>query len=200
MKRIVFVLEQFFGGGAERVTNALVNEICKLPGYEVHVLTYRMDSEKEYPTDNRVIRHNMNQKEDKRNRFLRIVDRVVFLREKISQIRPWCVVSLAIPKTVCLLVLAMTGMRIPLILSERNDPVQFPVGKLARGLRLWAYLHANGLVFQTEEAKNFFPNSIKRKGIVICNPLTGCMPERYVGERKKQIVNFCERFECAAGS
>lgn len=194
MKKIVFVLEQLYGGGAERVTNALANEICKVPGYEVHILTYRRDPEKEYPGDSRVIRHDLGQTEADPKGFRGILRRTDYLRRTIRRVDPWCVVSLATPKTVVLLTMALSGVKIPLILSERNDPVQFPPQKLVRSLRVWCYHRADGLVFQTCEARDFFDKSIRKKSTVICNPLTGTVPERFDGERRKRIVNFC-RFD-----
>lgn len=194
MKKIVFVLEQLYGGGAERVTNALANEICRLPGYEVHILTYRRVPEKEYPGDSRVIRHDLGQADSDPKGIRGILRRTGYLRRTIRRIDPWCVVSLATPKTVSLLALALTGLKVPLILSERNDPVRFPPEKLVRSLRVWCYHRADGLVFQTREAMGFFDGSIQKKGTVICNPLTGTVPERFAGTRRKRIVNFC-RFD-----
>lgn len=191
MKRIVFVLEQLYGGGAERVTNVLANEICKVPGYEVHILTYRRNDEEEYLRDSRVIRHDLGQTESDPNRVRGIWNRMCFLRDTIRRIAPWCVVSLATPQTVCVLTAAMMGLNIPLILSERNDPLRFPAEKLVRALRVWCYHQADALVFQTQEARAYFDKSIQKKGTVICNPLTGSIPDRFEGIRKKCIVNFC---------
>lgn len=191
MKKIVFVLEQLYGGGAERVTNVLANEICNKPDYQVHLLTYRQDAQRDFAHDERVIRHNMGQSAEGESRIKGIQKRIRFLRDTIREINPDCVVSLAMPRTVVLLVIAMLGSKIPLILSERNDPVRFPTSKYVRALRLWCYKKCNGVVFQTNEAKSFFPAAIQKKGIVICNPLTGNLPPRWDGEREKRIVNFC---------
>lgn len=191
MKKIVFVLEQLYGGGAERVTNVLANEICKNPTYQVHLLTYRQDAQRDFAHDECVVRHNMDSTADGESRIKGIQKRIQFLRDTIRAIEPDCVVSLAMPCTVALLVIAMLGSKTPLILSERNDPVRFPASKYVRALRLWCYRKCNGVVFQTNEAKSFFPAFIQKKGIVICNPLTGNLPDRWVGEREKRIVNFC---------
>lgn len=191
MKKIVFVLEQLYGGGAERVTNALANEMCKMPECEVHILTYRQDEKNEYPQDSRVVRHDLGQTEADPNGLRGILRRVRYLRRTIRKIEPWCVVSLATPKTVCLLTTAMVGLDIPLVLSERNDPVRFPAEKLVRVLRVLCYRRATGVVFQTHEAMKFFDQSIQKKAVVICNPITGSLPERFVGERQKRVVNVC---------
>jgi glycosyltransferase involved in cell wall biosynthesis len=101
------------------------------------------------------------------------------------------VVSLGAAHVVGLLSLAMMGLRIPLILSERNDPARMPQSKLKRGVRLLSYACCSGVVFQTVGARNFFPKLIRRKSTVICNPITAVLPASFQGERECKIVNFC---------
>lgn len=187
MKKIVFAIEQLYGGGAERVTAALASQLCDRA--EVHLVTYKHEPCKEYSADPRIIRHNMPNSEG--SGMGKILERIRFLRQVITQIDPDCVVSLALPRMVSLLTVAMLGKKVPVILSERNDPRRFPSQKILRLLRLWAYARCDGLVFQTHEAKDYFPASIAGQGVVICNPLTGKLPERYDGVRKPRIVNFC---------
>ena len=191
MKKIVFVLEQLYGGGAERVTNALANEICQRDDYEVHILTYIKDEQNEYPRNNRVIRHNMGLVYDNKHRLQAIAAKIKFLRTNIRNIAPDCVISLAMSKTAVLLFCAMLGTNIPLVLSERNDPVCFPSSKVVRLLRQLCYRNCSGVVFQTSQAKSFFSTAIQKNSVVICNPITSNLPAIFEGVREKQIVNFC---------
>ncbi len=186
MKKIVFVMEQLCGGGAERVTAALANEMCNHS--EIHLITYRSEM-KEYSIDTRVIRHNMGELTG--NRINNIRARITFLRNTISAISPDCVLSLAMPQTVILLTIALMGKHIPLVLSERNDPNRFPTSRLARLLRLWAYTACSGVVFQTHDAQNYFPQHIRKKSVVICNPISSNLPSRYEGNREPRIINCC---------
>lgn len=195
MKKIAFVMEQLYGGGAERVTTALANEICKSEDYEVHILTYFQNDQNEYSRDSRIIRHNMGLTYENKSRMQSIIEKIVFFRTTLQRIRPDCVISLAMPQTICLLSCAMIGRNIPLILSERNDPVRFPTSKLVRFLRQFCYRRCSGVVFQTSEARSFFSSRIQKKSVVICNPITSNLPERYAGVRKKRIVNFCRLHE-----
>lgn len=191
MKKIVFVLEHLYGGGAERVTNVLANELCTKSDYEVHILTYTKDGTKEYCSNPRVIRHNLNETIVGGKRLLRIAEKIHFLRATIREIHPDCVLSLAKPETSILLSFAMLGLKIPLILSERNDPARFRNSGLISLLRNFCYRRCNGVVFQTNGAKSFFSKYIQKKSVVICNPLTSGLPDRYDGVRDKRIVNFC---------
>lgn len=68
--------------------------------------------------------------------------------------------------------------------SERNDPASFGNSKT----RVIAYRSSSGIVFQTQEAKEFFPKQIQKKGWVIPNPLRDDLPLPYTGKRKKTVV------------
>ena len=188
MKKILFVTEHLHGGGAERVTAALMNELCGAA--EVHLAsTYYHDPADEYPTDARIRRHMI---EAPRRPWVRLIlQRAAFLRRTIREIRPDCVVSLATTNTNILLEAALAGQKIPAVLSERNDPVHSPSSKIIRALRYWVYAVCNGLVFQTGEAQAFFPRAIREKSVVICNPLTSDLPPRFEGVRERRIVNCC---------
>ena len=188
MRKLVFVIEQLQGGGAERVTAALMNELCGK--MEVHLVsTYHHDLEDEYPTDPRITRHTIGA--PCKPWIALLGQRMLYLRRMIREIAPDCVVSLATTRTNILLTLAMTGSKIPLVLSERNDPARSPSTKVVRALRYWIYDACEGLVFQTTEAQQYFPARIHGKSTVICNPLTGRLPERYEGEKKQRIINCC---------
>lgn len=188
MKKIVFVIEQLYGGGAERVTAALMNEMCK--SMEVHLLsTYEHDTSKDYRTDTRVLKHTFEL--PRKSCAVTFQKRISFLRRTISDIAPQCVISLAGCGTDALLTIALFGKKIPLILSERNDPRRSPESKLLRILRMIAYAKCEGLVFQTKEAQRYFPRYVTKKSTVICNPLTSDLPSRFTGKRKQIIINCC---------
>ena len=44
---------------------------------------------------------------------------------------------------------------------------------------------------QTQEALEYFPKNIQKKSVVILNPIKDNLPRRWIGERRKNIVNFC---------
>lgn len=189
MKKIVFVIEQLFGGGAERVTAALANQLCKGTDLEIHMVVYTRRECEDYPVDGRIRWHVLPKLPG--NKLGAILGRLRFLRDAVRAIAPDYVVSLGTPRVAVLLTIAMIGSKIPLILSERNDPAQYPVTKAWRCLRTFSYYLADAVVFQTNQAKDYFPATIRRKGTVICNPITGNLPPRFEGTRKRRIVNFC---------
>jgi glycosyltransferase involved in cell wall biosynthesis len=190
MKKIVFVIDTLFGGGAERVTAALANEFCKDVNNQIHIITYGHDESRDYSIDGRISRHEIDDFTGGL-RVQRICKRIAQIRSMIKNINPYCVISLGSPIIVFPLVMSMVGLGYPLILSERNDPRQFPVSKKQRFFRVLCYIYCRGVVFQTAEAKAYFPKIIQKKSVVIRNPITSKMPETYQGERDSHIVNFC---------
>ena len=82
-------------------------------------------------------------------------------------------------------------MRQRIVVSERCAPAYTLDGRAyLEPLRRWLYQRAEAVVFQTEEARRFFPEKVRKKGILIENPLKVDLPEPYHGEREKRFVAF----------
>ena len=117
--------------------------------------------------------------------------RIRYIREKIAEIKPDCIVSLADARTSFMITAANLGSPVPMIFSERHDPVHNPKSKAERLLRLICYRACDRVVFQTEGAKSFFSPAISRKGTIIPNPIKEALPAVWRGERKPVIATFC---------
>lgn len=81
--------------------------------------------------------------------------------------------------------------KIKLIISERNDPNRFINTKTTMAFVRKMYPKADEMVFQSPDARQWYRENTNVKGRVIFNPIKPDLPERYVGKRKKKIVNFC---------
>lgn len=68
-------------------------------------------------------------------------------------------------------IVALIGTKIPVVVSERNDPHFEPAQKYRKLLRNIVFPLASGYVFQTVEAKQYFSSQIQKKGTVIPNPV-----------------------------
>ncbi|MCD4742645.1 MAG: glycosyltransferase [Desulfobacteraceae bacterium] len=83
-------------------------------------------------------------------------------------------------------------LNIPIILSERTDPKRKYTklnSRLHRLLEKLCFYFADGIVFQTETAKNHYIKHIRNKSIVIQNPiLDDRLPFVDYNKRKKKIV------------
>lgn len=110
------------------------------------------------------------------------------VREIVKNSKPDIVLSL--PEEIGIYVIgALLGVKVPVVVSERNNPWVMPYRKPTRLLRRIMYPLADGYIFQTEQASRFFSKRIQKKGIVLPNPLEiDRLPEPYSGKRKKLIV------------
>lgn len=80
---------------------------------------------------------------------------------------------------------------IPIIYSLRNDPANSFKNGFTEFLCKVAYHRAVKIVFQTPGARDYFEPGIRKKGVVIANPLTRDLP-RWVGDEcNKTIITAC---------
>lgn len=78
---------------------------------------------------------------------------------------------------------------IPIIGSERGNPDDEFKNPLYRIAGNWLYAKADGFVFQTEGARDFFCSRVRGKSAIIGNPVAyEKLPDVPVAERKKEIV------------
>lgn len=113
----------------------------------------------------------------------------VYLRRVVKLIQPDIIICM--PEEIsCKAIPFLMNLKIPIVVSERNNPWIIPKNKINRILRYIFYPFIDGIVFQTDEAKQFFPRCIKRKSIVIPNPLDlSRIPEQWNEPRRKEVVS-----------
>ena len=189
INNILFVVDRMSQGGAERVVAALANEMFLHKGKKIFIATYSQTKEEYYLHDG--ITRFCYQK-IRGGRIKKICNRFFYLQKCMRETNCDCVISLGTPRITFMVCLArFFCKKIKLIVSERNDPRQFPCGIFWRVLRTLSYYLCDGIVFQTDEAKSFFSDRIQRRSTVILNPITESLPLRFDGPRESRIVNFC---------
>ena len=88
--------------------------------------------------------------------------------------------------------LSLLGTNIPFIVSERNDPRRDPPQKLLRLLKGMSFSSANGCVFQTNDAMNYYKKSVIEKSVVILNPIV--VNNEIKHQSKNKIILYVGRF------
>lgn len=83
------------------------------------------------------------------------------------------------------------GKRNRLIISERGDPRQSANSKTTMAFLKNEFQKADGFVFQSPDAQQWYLENTTARGTVIFNPVKADLPEPYKGVRRKKIVNFC---------
>ena len=183
-EKIVVITRNMVGAGAERVIAQLTNYFVA-QGKQCAIITLN-DDEVFYKLDPRISILPVGQKSS--SKVLDKLLRYRQVRKMVMDQNPDLVLSM--PEEIGVYVLlALLGTGIPVYVSERNNPWVMPDVKVTRILRSLMYPFAKGLIFQTEMAKSFFPEAIRRKGVVLSNPVDAQrIPGQYAGQREKIVA------------
>lgn len=187
MRKILFHLNCFEQGGAERVVSNLANWLVQ-EDYEVVAATQWQGGE-EFALDSRVRRIHVGLKseDEKKNRISKIILRLRYLRRLIRTERPDVVISFTRRPNYRALVSAL-GTKIPVITAVRQDPKSYYNSFSDRILIPLLYPRAAGCVFQTKEQMEYFPKSLQRRSRIILNPVN----DKYLNvpepEKKEKLV------------
>ena len=179
MKKITFLIGSLGGGGAERVTVALADYFCE-SGYEVFFIVFSKVNNN-YEINSKIKVDYLPENTGKSAIFLRIKE----LKRILKNQAPDYVISLGLGYQY--LILGNLLNKYKFILSERNAP-QFFYNWYEKIYVKYSYKKAYRVVFQTEDAKQYFGKSLEKKSKVIANPITSSIPDPYDGEREKRIV------------
>lgn len=185
MMRLLFVSYLHGFGGAEKQIIMLANEMVKM-GHDVHLISLS-ENNPCYPINDKV--NYFYQIDTHSNRILNIIGRFVALKKAIQKIEPELIIHFNMQSAyMC----AFMGGHIPqkTIYAERGDPYDTEYSGLLGVLRKYMSIRIGGFVFQTKGAQDFFPDYVKRKSVIINNPVFVNIEDEE--ERKtieKRIVN-----------
>lgn len=186
-KKICFVMNSMDAGGAERVVALLANSFDNR-GYKVSlVVTSNKDSF--YKLNEGIKYSKLNLTSEKCSLFKRIQTNILEIIRLVKYFRrenPDVVISFI--RNVPTIISAKLANK-KVIISERNNPYYDPPNKVWRILRKFFYPLADGIVFQTNNVKNYFSKRIRQKSCVIPNPLNENIPQLSSNPRKNIIVN-----------
>lgn len=170
-RRVTFVLPALGAGGSEHVVSMLANRLTH-SGVPSSIITFEPPGTPPYyPLAPGVLCRQLGLPPGSNGglrRYADSVSRVSRLRAAFRQDRPALVVAF-LTRTNILSVLAATGLDIPVIVSERNNPEVQDPGAIWNQLRRFTYPRAHGLITMTRGALEFFPPAMRRRGWVIPN-------------------------------
>ncbi len=165
-KTLMFYINAIHDGGAERVMLQLARRFAQA-GWRSVLVTSFVDSW-EYPVPEGVERISMEQEQIEQSRLKRNLSRIKALRRLIKEYRPRALISfMAEPNFRSLL--ASAFLPVKTIVSVRNDPEREYAGRLGRLVGKFLLPLADGCVFQTEQARAWFPQRLQKKSRVIMN-------------------------------
>lgn len=169
--RISFVLPGLRAGGSEHVVTFVADRLVER-GHTVEIVNFETGKDAPYYTpDPRVeivyLSHPV-ARQGKFDALKQIVVRTRDLSRHFRKSRPDLVISF-LTRTNVQTVLATRGLGIPVIVSERNNPILQDPGPIWRWLRARTYRRAFGLVTMTRGAMECFAPSMRKRAWVIPN-------------------------------
>lgn len=172
MKKTLFVFREMGSGGAQKIEAFVANSLDKHGEEVVAINMSNKPITVQLNSSVRVINVPYDEINLVRNRISRTIFKVKYLfklRSVIKSISPDVVIAF-LSDVVRITVLAMSGMNIPIIGSERGDPGVLSVRQYRKYRK--AYIKCKGVVFQLPSVKAFYklPGNIKQA--VIPNPCT----------------------------
>lgn len=170
--KILILNEDLGYGGAEKMMAWLANQLSKSSEFDVTYLTFR-DPEKNYQNlDDRVKREHL-QLENKGGSLLSIFISSIKLRKYLKSRDFDIAIAFLIPAQIRLS-LASIGLGVKVVLSQRSDPYLKPKSFLLKTFNFFfekIFCSADGFVFQTQKAKEYYPSIVQNRSVVIPNPI-----------------------------
>ena len=182
---ITLFIGSLYGGGAERVTCNLASYLIR-QGHHVEILTMS-ETEKAYELDEKVTVQTLlplvEQKRRLKKSLVRLLRFWKYLKKHNTD-----VYIVMLPKTILMLLMLKWLSNAKVIAAERADPAAYS-SRIARLLKKYA-AKADGWVFQTEDARKWYGDSIQNcRSVIIPNAINPAfIRPRYTGEKRKVIA------------
>lgn len=184
--KIIFYIGNLKKGGAERVVSTLSNKLIK--DNEVTIITTTNEMI-EYKLDNNIKVLYLQDCDVKKNFLIKNIIYLKRLFNYIRSIKPDIVLGF-LPEPSYRLLILKPFLKVPVIISDRNDPkIEYRTFK-NKMIMKFLYRRADGFVFQTTEAQQYFSEKIQNKSIVIANPIDSkFLFSAYNGFDSREFVN-----------
>lgn len=179
--KIVFVIPDMPGGGTERVVALLANEYVSR-GFAVAILLFA-GHQVAYPLGGRIEVISLG--EPSGGNIVRRIARIRRMKEYYRSNRGCRIWAFSVMGAVfSALAVGWHRKEYEFLVSERNDPDRYEHPHI----RNFFYRRADKIVCQTQDAIDSFPESIRKKALIISNPVELDGTQAWPGEREKRIV------------
>lgn len=182
-KKYMFLNSSLTGGGSERVMSIIASYLADM-GHDTSMLLLREKEERSYKISNNLRCHQLYYGTN--NKIIILIKRFIQVRKYIKEINPDVIISFMWDINL-FTILAAIGLNKKIIISERNCPSmqQNPLKKFGEK---YIYPLADKIVFQTEDVKKYYRDSVQKKGVVIPNPVNNELPNNLNISREKKII------------
>lgn len=166
--KLILYIDSMQRGGAQRVMSNIANYFIR-NGIDIYLINDIVPEpgKDEYWLNNGINRIFLDSNYKKGNKHFY---RIKTLRKYLKQIKPDIIISFLGSPNIKLII-ASIGLKLRKILSVRNDPyVEYGKG-LRRIIAKILFLFSNGVVFQTNDAADYFFKTTQKKSTIIFNPV-----------------------------
>lgn len=183
--KVTLFIGSLYGGGAERVTCNLASYLVQ-HGHQAEILSMS-ESKETYELDDRVTTKNLLPLVERKGKAWNTIIRFPRLWKYLRKTQADAYVVM-LPKTIIMLLMFRWMTKARVIAAERVDPAVYPL-IIAKLLKKYAK-KADGFVFQTEDAKAWYGDSVKGiKTSVIPNAVNPAfIRPPYQGAKRKLIA------------
>lgn len=166
MKKILFYINTLENGGAERAICNTASFFAEHNWNVILLTSYCV--EKEYSYSNKIQRMSIEKTKTNDSALQRNLKRIKSIRKICKD----CKIDVAVSfmrEPNFRLILATWGIKTKTVISVRNDPNREYSGLIGKIIGKMLLPCADGAVFQTEEARGWFPAKLQKKAKVIYN-------------------------------
>ncbi len=182
MKKIAVLGYGLSGGGAERVSAIVANYFAE-KGYEV-LFVAAYSKEREYALDDTIKYVAIDTKSPVG--FFKLIERSLKITDAVKKFKADVVYSFINSELI-----PLSLSKIPVIPSLRIDPKYIEYDRVRWHIRNFVYKKSKNVIFQTEDARDYFEESIRKKGVVIGNPLKENLPVWNCENHRKVFMTAC---------
>ena len=184
MPKVLFVISGLGAGGAERVISQIAAH-WHARGMAVEIASFDSPGDTEFHHfDAGIVRHRLGNGETGK---LSKLGNLRNLRRLLDKTRPDVVVSF-LTKNNLLALIATTGLSIPVICCERNNPERQEKHPAWNRLLAIAYRRARLIICQTEAVKRCFSQGVQDRLRVIPNPISAWPQARHPADPKRIVA------------
>lgn len=194
MKRIILFISSLQKGGSERVMVNLA-EYFQEQKYDV-ILVTQYQREKEYCISPKIRRVYSEPDASmlEGGRIRNFCVRFRTLRRLWKTYRPDVILSF-LGKNNLMAVAAAAFLPIKVAVSVRGEPTMEYQGKFMQFIAKTVFRFADGVILQTEQAGQFFPRAVRRKSVILPNPLNPQFTERKVCANREDLIVAAGRLD-----
>ncbi|MDE7417298.1 MAG: glycosyltransferase [Lachnospiraceae bacterium] len=194
MKRIALFISSLQKGGSERVMVNLA-EYFHARKYDVILITqYKMKIEYSISPEIRRVYSEPDESLLQGGRIKNFLARFGALRDIWKAYKPDLILAF-LGKNNLMAVATAAFLPSKVVVSVRGEPTMEYEGKLMQLIAKVVFRFADGVVLQTEAVRAFFPISVRKKSVILSNPLNPQFLNRKISAEREDLIVTAGRLD-----